>query len=171
MIKAAWGEDGGCSAPARNGKKGFGMQGMGSDPAGAPSLLPVSYRQELQQPLGYLWGQKPPQPLSGVGRFGGSVPASLEQVWEQGREAAGQRVRDGTRTGTRSAQGDSGRWWLCVPGAEHWGNGGSSSTSCGVLGKPWHGGSQQSRQGLTAAAFTGSVETPARKQEQVSKHP
>lgn len=67
MIKAAWGEDGGCSAPARNGKKGFGMQGMGSDPAGAPSLLPVSHRQELQQPLGYLWGQKPPQPLSGVG--------------------------------------------------------------------------------------------------------
>lgn len=68
-------------------------------------------------------------------------------------------------------RGTAGRWWLCRPGAEHCGSGGTSSSSWGVLGRPWHGGSQQSRQGLTAVAFTEAVETPARKQEQVRKHP
>lgn len=77
--------------------------------------------------------------------------------------------------GNKLHRGTVGKPWLCLPGAEDWGNRGSSAppgTSREVLAKPWCNGSHgSSRQSLTTAAFRRSVEKPARKWERVIKQP
>lgn len=81
----------------------------------------------------------------------------------------------GQGRGNRLHRGPVGRPWLCLPGAEDWGNHSSSappSTSGEVLAKTWHNGSHRSsRQSLTTAAFRRSAEKPARKRERVIKQP
>lgn len=79
----------------------------------------------------------------------GLSPLARSWVWEQGVE-----LRDGTRTGGQQGGGGCATLELSAGGAvaplEFWAG---------------------SRRGLTAVAFSSSVETPAREQEQVRKRP
>lgn len=79
----------------------------------------------------------------------GLSPLAWSWVWEQSVE-----LRDGTRTGGQQGGGSCATLEL--------GTGGMVAPL-----EFWAG----SRQGLTAVAFSRSVEAPAREQEQVRKHP